>query len=637
MSTTTRWDLGAKLALIAAPFLGAAMLLIAATLWVSWQLDGGAAALNEAGRMRMQVFRLSLSISTGDRPSVAQEVAAFERSLDLLRNGDAERPLFMPSDETIRARFAGTIQEWTKFRDRWSGGQATEGGSLRGETTAFVSRIDALVTAVEAHLSRWTAVMHLLQAALMAVVVVAAAVLLLAGYRFVLEPVGLLKRAIERLQGGDLSARVDRITRDEFGTLALGFNGMADHLQSMYRNLEARVAEKTAELEEKRERLETLYSVTTLVADATTLEDLARGFTERIARVAHADAAALRWSDEGNERYLLLASQGLPASMVEAEQCLRAHECHCGVPDAPPGARVIPIRAEAGSDGRLKSCELAGFQTIVSLPIRMKERLMGEVDLFYHARLEPLAAERSLLEALTAHLAGAMENLRLNAMQKEAAVSQERSLLARELHDSIAQSLAFLKIQVQLMRDAMDQADPGRMRDVLGVRESYSDVRELLLNFRTRASEEDIEPALQTTLRKFEQHSGLKASLQMQGHGIPLEPQAQIQVLHVVQEALSNVRKHSGATEVWLDVQQQPQWRFEVRDNGRGFEDGLAPDETHVGLRIMRERAGQIGASVEVISARGRGTSVILQLPPGPATASPPSGVPAPQTHALAH
>ncbi len=623
MKTQARWHLGAKLALVAAPFVAAAMLLIAATLWVSWQLDGGAAALNEAGRMRMQVYRLSLSVSTGDSVAVAREVPGFESSLALLRDGDPQRPLFMPSDDTIRDRFAGINSEWKTFRDRWTVGGVDPAAGLRGEASAFAAHADSLVTAIEAHLSRWTAVLHLLQAALMALVVLGAAVLLFTGYMYVLEPVSLLKRTMERLQAGDLSARVGKVSRDEFGTLALGFNGMADHLQSMYLNLEARVSEKTAELEEKRERLETLYSVTNLVAEATTLEDLAAGFTERIARVAHADGVALRWSDQDNQRYLMLASQGLPASMVEAEHCLRAHECHCGAPDAPPGARVIPIHTEDQAAGRLKQCAQAGFQTIVSLPIRLKDRLMGEVDLFYHSQFEPHPAERSLLEALTAHLAGAMENLRLNALEKEAAVSQERTLLARELHDSIAQSLAFLKIQVQLMRDAMDQRDPQRMRGVLaeidlGVQESYADVRELLLNFRTRASEEDISPALLTTLRKFEHHSGLKASLQMHGHGMPLDPQAQIQVLHVVQEALSNIRKHSGATEVWMDVRQQPQWRFEVRDNGAGFEMESALDETHVGLRIMKERAGQIGASVDVISAPGRGTSVILELPPPP-------------------
>ncbi len=620
----SHWGLGTKLALVATPFLLVSMLLIATTLWVSWQLDGGAAALNEAGRMRMQSFRLSLSISTGDRAAVTHQADEFENSLSVLRVGDPERPLFMPWDETIREQFDAVSGDWNKFRSRWTGEQTPPVSGLRAETAVFAGRIDALVTAVESHLSRWTATLHLLQTAMMALAVLGAATLLYTGYMYVLEPVSLLKRAIERLQAGDLSARVDKVTSDEFGTLALGFNSMAEHLQSMYRNLEAKVTEKTAELEEKRERLETLYSVTTLVSHATTLDELAQGFSERVGRVAHADGVALRWSDEGNERYLMLASHGLPHAMKQAEHCIRADECHCGIPNAPTGARVIPIRS--ADQGRLKHCAAAGFQTIVSLPIRMKDRLMGEVDLFYFAQFEPHTAERSLLEALTAHLAGAMENLRLNALEKQAAVSQERELLARELHDSIAQSLLFLKIQVQLMRDAMDSGHPDRMRDVLseidlGVRECYGDVRELLLNFRTRTSDEDIEPALLTTLRKFEHLSGLRASLQMQGHGMPLDPDVQIQVLHIVQEALSNVRKHSGASQVWVDVQQQPQWRFEVRDNGVGFETGAPLDETHVGVRIMSERAASVAANLEVMSTPGRGSSVILTLPPKPVLA----------------
>ena len=83
-----------------------------------------------------------------------------------------------------------------------------------------------------------------------------------------------------------------------------------------------------------------------------------------------------------------------------------------------------------------------------------------------------------------------------------------------------------------------------------------------------------------------------------------------------MQEALSNVRKHARASTVWLDVQQQPQWRFEVRDDGVGFStSGSRVDETHVGLRIMAERAERIGATLEVLSRPGHGTSVVLTLP----------------------
>ncbi len=620
MTERKHWNLGAKLALIGAPFVVLGFLSMALTLWISWQLDGGAAAINEAGRMRMQAYRMSLSAVTDESRELPAQVEEFERSVALLRSGDPGRPLLVPWDAAVHQSFGIMEQAWNQFHRRWDDAVVPPGAKLRDDTATFTASIDALVTAIEARLSRWTTLLHLLQLAMMALAVLAATVLLYTGYAFVLEPMGLLKQAIERIQRGDLAARVDRVTSDEFGTLAAGFNGMAGHLQSMYRHLESKVAEKTSELEDKGERLQALYDLTTLVAHTTTLDELARGFVQRLRRVAKADGVVLRWADEANEHYLILACEGLPESMTEAEHCIRAGDCYCGAPEAPLQARVIPIRTMVIASAR--HCEAAGFETLVSIPIRQNDRLMGEVNMFFHARLTLSEAERSLVDALTAHLAGAMENLRLRALEKEEAISRERIFLARELHDSIAQSLAFLKIQVQLMRDAMEVGNRQQMRSVLGeidlgVRESYGDVRELLLHFRTRTNAEDIEPALLTTLRKFEHQSGLRASLQMQGRGIPLAPDFQIQVLHIVQEALSNVRKHAHASQVWLDVRQQPQWRFEVRDDGAGFcADGRQRDETHVGLRIMAERAERVGASLEVTSELGRGTSVVLALPP---------------------
>lgn len=623
MRTLRHWSLGAKLALVAAPFLALALCSIGVLVWMSLQLEGGAAAVNEAGRMRMQAYRMVLSAGVGDRQALPQQLAEFDRSLQLLRDGDPERPLFVPWDDAVRQRFVAVEGDWQRFRARFSGPTAQPPpAALGADAAAFASHIDDFVAGIEGHLSRWSALMHLLQMALLGLALVGAAVLLFTGYLFVLEPVAALKAAINRIQGGDLGARVDCRTADEFGLLAAGFNSMAEQLQSMYRGLEDRVREKTAQLEDKHERLECLYEVTNLVTKATSLDELAAGFTRRIVRISRADGVALRWSDESNSRYLMLASHGLPASMAESEHCLVAGDCHCGAPNAPPGARVIPIRSM--QPARMGHCAQAGFETVVSVPIRLHDRLMGELDLFFHAQIEISDAERSLFESLTLQLAGAMENLRLNALGLEAAVSQERSFLARELHDSIAQSLAFLKIQVQLMRDAVAKGDAEQVQHVLGeidvgVRESYGDVRELLMHFRTRANAEDIEPALLTTLRKFEHQTGLSAVLDMTGQGLPLAPDTQIQVLHIVQEALSNVRKHARAGRVWLDVAQQPQWRFEVRDDGRGFADLDTPrDETHVGLRIMAERAERLGATLEVLSTPGQGTSVVLTLPAQP-------------------
>jgi two-component system nitrate/nitrite sensor histidine kinase NarX len=214
-----------------------------------------------------------------------------------------------------------------------------------------------------------------------------------------------------------------------------------------------------------------------------------------------------------------------------------------------------------------------------------------------------------------------MEALRIKAMEKEAAISEERSLLARELHDSIAQSLAFLKLQVGMLRDEIAEPATTKAKTILGeldegLKESYSDVRELLLHFRTRTNTEDIEPAIKTTLQKFEHQSGIDTKLSVQGQGLPLAPDVQIQVMHIIQEALSNIRKHSKAAIVKVEVVQSPKWMFKVIDDGIGFSTELNEvDSTHVGMSIMQERANKIGAKLELSSKPLAGTCISLTLP----------------------
>jgi two-component system, NarL family, nitrate/nitrite sensor histidine kinase NarX len=142
------------------------------------------------------------------------------------------------------------------------------------------------------------------------------------------------------------------------------------------------------------------------------------------------------------------------------------------------------------------------------------------------------------------------------------------------------------------------------------------------VHFRTRTNTDDIEAALQETLQKFQHQTGLPTRLQLDGEGLPLPADVQVQVLHVVQEALSNVRKHADASHVSLDVHKGSQWRLVVRDNGRGFDSTQRHGETHVGTKIMRERAERIGATVRIESRVGQGTTVTLTLPANPVTAS---------------
>lgn len=621
--------LAAKLGLIGTALLLLGLASIGLTLWMTWQLEGGAAAVNEAGRMRMQTWRLAQALGSPDVQRRDALMTSFEQSLALLRRGDPARPLFMPQDPRSQARFAEVQRDWLALRQTWQAAHQPSAADAARDADAFVQRVDGLVSAIETQLARLTSVLNAVQLAMVALTIASAVALLYSAYLFVFNPLAQLQAGLTRIGGGDFAARVEVNSSDEFGALSAGFNQMAQTLQGLYQNLEAKVREKTERLEEQHQRLAALYEAAAFVARARTLEELGNGFARQLRTVARADAVAIRWSDEDNQHYLLLASDGLPREITEEEACLRTRECLCGQAARQATTRVIPIHS-APAFPMLGHCRQVGFDTVVSVPVQLQERLVGEIDLFYRAGVRLLDEERALLETLAAHLAGAIEAVRLASLEREAAVAQERSLLASELHDSIAQSLAFLKLQVGRLHGALQRGDRPQLEAALqeveaGVQESLADVRELLLHFRTRTNNEDIAQALRATLHKFELQTGLTTHLSLSGQGLPLGSDVQIQVLHIVQEALSNVRKHARAREVWVEVERAPQWRFEIRDDGQGFlaEDN-PPDDTHVGLRIMRERAARIGAQVDVLSVPGSGTCVVLNLPekaPAPAPA----------------
>jgi two-component system nitrate/nitrite sensor histidine kinase NarX len=619
-------SLSKKLMRIGASLLLVALMSIGLTLWVTWQLEGGAAAVNEAGRMRMQTWRLASAVQAGvDRAELQGLVSRFDESLALLREGDPSRPLFVPWDDQVRLRFANVESLWHDQRQLWLAEPAPQAQTLLKAGGEFVEASDHLVLVIEQHLSRLTAILNLFQLLMMALAIGGAVIMLYTGYMYVINPLGQLREGLRKLESGDFRTRVEVDTVDEFGQVAAGFNHMAMTLQSLYEGLEAKVEAKTRRIEAQRARLEALYKVSAFLAQAGSIDELARGFAQRVRAVMKADAAAVRWSDDANQRYLMLATDCFPQDLVEEERSLLAGACACGNMKPDARTRVIPILSH--DEAPVRHCAKVGYESVVSVPIRLQQRVLGEFNLFFRAPVLLGADETELLDALASHLASSLEGLRADALDREAAVAEERALLARNLHDSIAQSLAFLKIQVQLLRTAVQRGQTSQMQGALdeldvGLRESISDVRELLVHFRTRTNTDDIEQALQETLQKFQSQTGLPAQLQVQGQGLPLPSDVQVQVLHVLQEALSNVRKHAGATQVGLDVAKGERWRFVVRDNGAGFDTGKHHGDSHVGLNIMRERASRIGAEVKLVSTAGKGTTVTLTLPPHPEVGS---------------
>jgi two-component system nitrate/nitrite sensor histidine kinase NarX len=439
-------------------------------------------------------------------------------------------------------------------------------------------------------------------------------------FMLIIAPVDRLQEGLGRMKDEDFSVRLAVDSGNEFGQLALGFNAMAGRLQALYGNLEELVRIKTATLENQNGELALLYDSAAFLQRPQPLEALCDGFLQRISDYFGADGGSVRVLDAGRGNVHLVVHHGLSAELVEAERCLKVGDCLCG--------EAVLAKASAVHDlskldrAHEKQCHRDGFQTVSVFHIVAHEQHLGFFNLHFRTVKTFGPREQALLETLGQLLGIAIENLRLAAREREMAISEERNLVAQGLHDSIAQGLNYLNLQVQMLDSSVRG---GRFDEVAGivpalrtgVQESYEDVRELLLNFRSRLLEDDLLAALQGTADKFSRQAGVAVELTADVDGAPFPREHQLQLLFIVQEALSNIRKHALASRVEIRIEDGEDFRLTIRDNGVGFDPRmlLEQGEAHVGVHIMRERAQRIDATFAVNSAPGAGTTVVLQLP----------------------
>ncbi len=226
-----------------------------------------------------------------------------------------------------------------------------------------------------------------------------------------------------------------------------------------------------------------------------------------------------------------------------------------------------------------------------------------------------------LLRVIAGQIALLVQNINLTTQLEYHAVVSERARLAREIHDGLAQTLGYLKLQGAQMRTYLKQGDTTRLQQSLeaiyrAISEAYLDVREAIDGLRT-TSEKDFSQWIQETLDDFQKHAGLSVEPENLDLLDTLPLEIQVQLLRVIQESLTNIRKHAHASHVVLRVWQsnKQEISLEIRDNGVGFApEDVSPVVRH-GLEGMRERAELLGAEFQIISKHNQGTSILLHIP----------------------
>lgn len=316
-------------------------------------------------------------------------------------------------------------------------------------------------------------------------------------------------------------------------------------------------------------------------------------------------------------------TSGLPPGAREA----------IGHPPEGRGLLGIPLRegqsirvADIGSHARA-----AGFpphhppmRSLLAVPISGKEGDRGNLYVTEKTSGPEFTEEdeQTLLRFATT-AAIAIDNARLHQKLRDLAVAEERVRIAREMHDGLAQVLAYVNAKAQAVKGFLakgDSVEAGVQLDQLAVaaREVLTDVREGILALRTRTGpERGLGETVNDFARRWSDQSGVAARVSFDPD-LRLSPTVELQLLRIVQEALSNVRKHSGARHARVVLRRgDGRLSVEVEDDGAGFdpEAGRPGDTPRFGLAIMRERAASIGGTIAYHSTPGRGTRVHVDVP----------------------
>ena len=380
--------------------------------------------------------------------------------------------------------------------------------------------------------------------------------------------------------------------------------------------------------------LDIFSAVSASLADEDDVEELLGRFLGTMLRLTKANAGAVRVVTADGKHLRLVAARGLPPEVVKHERLVPIDCGQCG-------NAIADNRSRYEID--LHDCALRthhpyfdrDVQAMVVVPLQHGGKLQGTYNLFLPERFELPEEVALLFRSISEHLGMALENARLKRENLRITLMNERQMMAAEIHDSLAQTLAYMKMRMALLQDAMrDKCSEGddacKYANDVGqaLDEAYSQLRELLSQFRNRMDPLGLQEGLKRLAANFAERTGIQFEFINRIADLRLSVDQEAQVFFIAQEALANVGRHSGATRASLMLEGAgDHYQVTVDDNGRGGQGFFAIanptggfDEhphlrDHFGLSIMRERARMIGGRVEVANLPEGGFRVRLTFP----------------------
>ena len=361
------------------------------------------------------------------------------------------------------------------------------------------------------------------------------------------------------------------------------------------------------------ESLNTLYQISSVINLANTREELLSDFISNLTRQLGADASIVRLlTDDGWME--IVASYGINDTDLKIFQKTPIDGTMFSRTSETIHESAEPFLHEIHSDGKYK---------IYTIPVRHIVRTRGVINIFSRTPIKFTDETHQLWLKAGEHLGQALEKLDEESEAKQQLIQNERNMIANELHDSLAQTLASVRFQVRVLDEALQPTSEFTTINSIervehGLDEAYTDLRELIAHCRIPVEKQGLIPSIKRVVEKFREDTNIHILLQCECDNPDIPGNMEMNVYRIVQESLTNIRKHADANivRVLLQCDDDGNFRVLIENDGQGFnmEEIQSDAGTHLGLTIMQERARHLGGSLKIDSNPDEGTRVELNF-----------------------
>jgi len=359
--------------------------------------------------------------------------------------------------------------------------------------------------------------------------------------------------------------------------------------------------------------LTTLYNISNTINAARTRQELLSDFIDEFSRNIDVEASLVRLlTDDGWME--VVSSSGIDKDRLKTYHKTPIDGSMFSSSYETVSESFEPFLREIVNDDSL---------TIFAIPVRYHVRTHGVINLYSHNK-EKLAAETHKLWITAGeHLGQALDKFIEDAEQKQQLIQNERNIIANELHDSLAQTLASLRFQVRVLDQALQpSAEFSTISSIEqvehGLDEAYTDLRELIAHCRIPVEKQGLIPSIKRVVEKFREETNIHILLQCECQNPDIPANMEMNVYRIVQESLTNVRKHADAhiVRVLLQCDDTGNYLILIENDGKGFDKEAIQSEAgkHLGLTIMKERARYLDGKLKIDSEPDEGTRVELRF-----------------------